>query len=107
MLEQKIAHPKRCQHRLGAQPTGATLHALHYHQCWSAMCRRSWKNQLHKERDNLLNGLLTIPVAVNPNWTRLKTAGARQQRAGILGYVVRWIDQGVVAPRCLTSTTSA
>jgi malate synthase len=86
----------RRQHRLGAQPHRRHLHALHYHQVKVADIQiQLEKTDADAERDNLLTGLLTVPVSSNPNWSTEEAAGAGQQRPGILGYVVRWVDQGV------------
>ncbi|MDP2406086.1 MAG: malate synthase G, partial [Hydrogenophaga sp.] len=78
-------------------PTGATLHALHYHQVLvSDVQKELEKIDAAKERDNLLTGLLTIPVSANPNWTAAEKQQELDNNAqGILGYVVRWVDQGV------------
>jgi malate synthase len=102
MLEQKIAHP-----RAGANtawvpsPTGATLHALHYHQVnvselQIAMEKSDAQADPSATRATLLNGLLSIPVTDTPDWSAADKQQELDNNAqGILGYVVRWVDQGV------------
>ena len=99
MVATKSNHPKS-----GAtcawvpSPTGATLHAMHYHETNVMDVLDDIKNREPAKLDDIL----TVPLATDTNWTdEQKTAELENNIQGILGYVARWVDQGVGCSKVL------
>jgi malate synthase len=104
MLKAKIAHPLAGANTAWVpSPTGATLHAMHYHQVNVAALQKQMEKAVAKQdakvlRDETLDKLLQFPVVAKTeaNWTpEQKQQELDNNAQGILGYVVRWVDQGV------------
>jgi len=99
MVATKSNHPKS-----GAtcawvpSPTGATLHAMHYHETNVMDVLDNIKDREPAKLDDIL----TVPLATDTNWTdEQKTAELENNIQGILGYVARWVDQGVGCSKVL------
>lgn len=102
MMKQKIAHPQAGANTAWVpSPTAATLHALHYHQVDVTALQKSMETFVNERKslameENLLDAILQIPTALMPFWTEAEIQAELDNNAqGILGYVVRWVDQGV------------
>lgn len=93
MIKQKVGHLNAGASTAWVpSPTAATLHALHYHQ----VDVRKVQNDLVKQVTNLREDILVIPLAENPQWSAKEIQEELDNNAqGILGYVVRWVEQGV------------
>ena len=99
MMEQKIGHPKSGANCAWVpSPTAATLHSLHYHEINVFEEQKKIKSRAKAQ----VKDILEIPIADRPNWSLENINHELENNAqGILGYVVRWVDQGVGCSKVL------
>jgi malate synthase len=102
MLQQKVSQPLAGANTAWVpSPTGATLHAIHYHQVNVPVLQKQMEKSIAKQdakaiREETLSKLLQFPVVAKADWSlEDKQKELDNNAQGILGYVVRWIDQGV------------
>ncbi len=102
MLQQKVAQPLSGANTAWVPgPTGATLHAIHYHQVNVPALQKQMEKTIAKQdakalREDILSKLLQFPVVAKADWSAQDKQKELDNNAqGILGYVVRWVDQGV------------
>jgi malate synthase len=100
MLGQKVEHPAS-----GAScawvpsPTAATIHAIHYHQIFVEEVQA---DLLKKKSKSSFDDLINLPIVKNNNWSKLEILQELENNVqGILGYVVKWIDQGIGCSKVL------